>query len=233
MSTDNVQTNEDNSGEIVQDELETLKARAQMLGIQFHPSIGVEKLREKIAAEMAKDTGAPLQSQEQPRGLTQDVSNGSSTSQTAPVSAVQDPAVNPDVADVNITAANVGPETDGERRKRLRNEATKLVRIRVTCMNPAKKDWDGETFTVGNSSVGTLRKYVPFNNDEGWHVPHFIYEVMKARECQVFVSTKSAHGVTLKKGKMIKEFAIEVLPPLTPSELKDLAQRQALAGSID
>ena len=32
---------------------------------------------------------------------------------------------------------------------------------------------------------------------------------------------------------MIKEFAVEVLPPLSIEELKDLAQRQAMAGSID
>ena len=111
-------------------------------------------------------------------------------------------------------------------------EATKLVRIRVTCMNPAKKEWEGEIITVGNAGVGTYKKYIPFNADEGWHVPNIIYQALQERQCQVFVSSKTKNGVTIRQGKLIKEFAIEVLPPLTEEELKDLAQRQAMAKSI-
>jgi hypothetical protein len=49
----------------------------------------------------------------------------------------------------------------------------------------------------------------------------------------VFYPVKTMHGVTVRKGKLIKEFAIEVLPQLTPEELRDLAQRQAMANAID
>ena len=35
------------------DELTTLKGRADLLGIAYHPSIGVEKLREKVKAALA------------------------------------------------------------------------------------------------------------------------------------------------------------------------------------
>lgn len=110
-------------------------------------------------------------------------------------------------------------------------EATKLVRIRVTCMNPAKKEWEGEIFTVGNSVIGTHKRFVPFNADEGWHVPQIMLDMIKNRECQVFITEKSKHGVSVRRGKLIKEFAVEVLPPLTEEELKDLAQRQAMAGT--
>jgi len=37
----------------------------------------------------------------------------------------------------------------------------------------------------------------------------------------------------VRQGKLIKEFAIEVLDALTPGELHELAQRQAMAKSID
>ena len=40
----------DNADLPMVDELTTLKARADLLGISYHPSIGVEKLREKINA---------------------------------------------------------------------------------------------------------------------------------------------------------------------------------------
>jgi hypothetical protein len=32
---------------------------------------------------------------------------------------------------------------------------------------------------------------------------------------------------------LVKEFAIEILDPLTPQELKDLAQRQAMGNRIE
>ena len=174
-----------------QDELATLKARADLLGLSYHPSIGVEKLREKLLA-----------------------------------------ALEPEETKAEGTGIGAAAETEAQKRLRLQAEATKLVRIRVTCMNPAKKEWEGEILTVGNANVGTLKKYIPFNADEGWHVPNIMYEALKERQCQVFVSTKTKNGVTMRQGKLIKEFAIEVLPPLTEEELKDLAQRQAMAKSV-
>jgi hypothetical protein len=100
-------------------------------------------------------------------------------------------------------------------------------------MNPAKKEWDGEIITTGNSLVGTFRKYIPFNSDEGWHVPQIIYNQLVSRQCQVFTTVTDARGNKVRRGKLIREFAIEVLPQLTPQELHELAQRQAMAKSID
>lgn len=167
------------------DELSALKARADLLGISYHPSIGLEKLRDKVNAALA--------SGEQSEGSVKD---------------------------------------DAAERIELQNKAAELVRIRVTCMNPAKKEWEGEIFTTGNSVVGTFKKFVPFNADEGWHVPRIILEMIQQRQCQIFTTVKSKNGVAVRQGKLIKEFAVEILPPLTEEELKDLAQRQAMAGNI-
>lgn len=190
--------------ETVQDDLATLKARADMLGVTYHPSIGVEKLRDKINAALA------------------DKPQGSDT--------VTNPDPDPTTDPTPAPAVDVAPETLAQRRKRLKLEATALVRIRLTCMNPAKREWEGEIITVGNALVGTLTKFVPFNAEEGWHVPKMMYEFLKERQCQIFVAKKTKHGVTVREGKLIKEFAIEVLPPLTDRELRDLAQRQAMAA---
>lgn len=182
--------------ELTQDELTVLKARADMLGISYHPSIGVEKLKAKIEAKLSDTPEEP----EEPAPVQ------------APVVAV---------------------ETEGQKRQRLRRQAAELIRIRVTCMNPAKREWEGEIITAGNSAVGTFKKYIPFNADEGWHVPRIIYNQLVERECQVFVSTKDGRGNSIRKGKTIKEFAIEVLPQLTQKELDELARRQAMAKAID
>lgn len=175
-------------------ELASLKTRAELLGVKFHPSISVDKLREKVNAALVTDAPATVE-----------------------------PVV--------TTAAP--EETLVQRRFRKKREANTLVRIRVTCMNPAKKDWAGEIFTSGNSLVGSFTKFVPFNADEGWHVPNIIVEQIKERQCQIFVPVKDARGNTTRKGKMIKEFAIEVMPDLTPEELAELARRQALSKAID
>ena len=109
-----------------------------------------------------------------------------------------------------------------------RKDALALVRVRITCMNANKKEWNGELFTTGNRLTGTVKKFVPFDTE--WHIPRIIYNMIKSRKCQVFYSTKDARGNSIRKGKMINEFAIEELPPLTKEELKDLAQRQAMAN---
>lgn len=117
-------------------------------------------------------------------------------------------------------------------RNRLRKEASALVRVRVTCMNPNKKEWKGEIFTASNSIVGTFRKYVQFNTEEGWHVPQIILNMIKARQFQTFYTIKNERGVAVRKGKLVPEFAVEVLPPLTEKELLELSRRQALAGGV-
>lgn len=124
-------------------------------------------------------------------------------------------------------------ESPQKRKLRLRKEATKLIRIRVTCMNPNKKEWQGEIFTFANSVVGTVKKYVPFNAEDGWHVPNCIYKQILDRQCQVFQSVKTERGVTVRKGKLIKEFAVEVLPPLTAEELAELGRVQAMGKNIE
>ena len=196
--TDETNLNEENQDAevVVQDELEALKARANLLGVKFHPSISLEKLREKVNAAVTSEG---------------------------------------DAASEEVGKASEEPkqETIGEKRKRLKAEALKLVRIRLTCLNPAKKEWDGEIITVGNSLIGSVKKFVPFNADDGWHVPHVIYQQLKERQCQIFQTATDARGNKVRKGKLIKEFAIEVLPPLTKEELDELARRQAMAKAID
>ena len=59
---------------------------------------------------------------------------------------------------------------------------------------------------------------------------HHINQQLLQRQCQVFYTKKDSKGNKSRVGKLIKEFSVEVLPPLTERELKDLAQRQAMAN---
>ena len=139
----------------------------------------------------------------------------------------------PPAPDVAAAPAEPVEETEVERRQRIKREALRLVRIKLVCMNPNKREWHGEIITSGNSLVGTVSKFIPFNNEDGWHVPYIIYQQLVDRKCQVFVTEKAKNGVSVRRGKQINEFSIEVLPPLTEEELQELAQRQAMSQAID
>ena len=47
-------------------------------------------------------------------------------------------------------------------REYMASEQLKLVRLRITNLDPKKKDIPGEIITVANEYLGTVRKYVPF-----------------------------------------------------------------------
>ena len=129
--------------------------------------------------------------------------------------------------------AYVEPESKQALAQRKRKEANKLVRIVATCMNPNKKSMTGEFFSVSNALIGTVKKYVHFDAEDGWHVPAIIANHLRERRCQIFVPAVTTTGKKIMKGKSIKEFNIAVLPPLNEKERLALAERQALAGTID
>ena len=186
--------------------LEALRARATLLKIKFHPSSKAESLSAKID-DFLRDDGKGNEADAEEKTVVAAIANGKKEYLT---------------------------EAEYLKKKRVSNrkDAGKLIRCRVTCMNTNKKDWEGELFSVGSSKLGTFKKFVPFN-DEPYHIPQIIFDSMKERKWSSFYSVKGQKGGTIRKSRLINEFAIEVLPPLTPDELKDLAQRQAMSGSID
>lgn len=121
----------------------------------------------------------------------------------------------------------------GQLKMQVVKEATKLVRIRVTCMNPNKTDWDGEVFTASNSVVPTQKKFVPFNAEDGWHVPQIIVNMIAERKCQIFKTIKGPKGEKIRKGHIVPEFSIEYMDRLTEFEMKELATQQAVANNLD
>lgn len=126
-------------------------------------------------------------------------------------------------------------ETTRQRHKRIRDEATKLVRCRITCMNPAKKNMQGEIFSVGNKVIGTHKKFIPYSpstHEEGYHIPNALYQSLKNRKYQFFREVKHDNGEKTQESVLINEFAIEVLPPLTEQELAELSKAQQAKGGL-
>ena len=187
MSNDQVQDVDAQDVEIQEDELTVLKRQADIMGVRYHPSIGVEALRAKL---------------EEARSKTE----------------TEDRAKN--------AAVNQLKSAEAEKLKRIR-AARELVRVRITCMNPLKKEYEGEIFSVGNSEIPTITKFVQFERE--YHVPRIMLNMIKNRKYQTFFEERTPNGGKVKRGKLIREYAVEELPPLTAAELQELKQRQLMA----
>lgn len=176
------------------DELTLLKKRADTAGLKYHPSIGLDSLKTKLAEHLSEGT----KKEPEPE---------------AP-----------------------GEETRSQKRKRVLDEAMKLVRLRITNLNPDKKELHGEIFTVGNRYIGNVKKFIPYGEvtEDGYHVPNVIYQQMKARKFLQIKTRKDPKnsGNMLVSTKWVPEFALEVLPQLTEEELKELARTQAASGGV-
>lgn len=191
------------------DELTLLKQQASLMGITFSNNIGVEALRKKIQAKM-----------EETADTTDEDGNELPQSQEANPLAPAAPVAKPGKRTPSLS-------------EYLQAEALKLVRIRISCMDPKKQDLPGEIFTVANEHIGTVKKFVPFGEqtDGGYHVPNCIYEFLKNREF-LHVQTRTVNGQIETKTRWVREFSIEVLDPLTDDEIAALAADQRATGRL-
>lgn len=132
-------------------------------------------------------------------------------------------------------AQNAAPTGVVDWRKNLLAEQTKLVRIRISCLNPVKSTLHGEIITVANDYIGTVRKFVPFGDvtNDGYHVPFVIYNDLLQRK---FLNIRTVKDKRTGRNRIetgwVREFNIEVLPPLTKEELDKLATAQIAAGAL-
>jgi hypothetical protein len=165
-------------------EIDSLKLIATNMGLDFHPSIGVEKLKAKIAK-------------------------------------AKEPVASKQVAKINQMDA----------RKEKINKAKKLVRVRISNMNPTRRESKGEYFSVSNAVVGTVKRFVPF--DVEWHVEDILYKTIKNRRFRKTIEEPDGKGGKISKNIFLPEFSVELLPALTTQELKDLAADQSARGAID
>lgn len=192
MSEDNdLMLNEtsDNDTDTSKAELESLKKKADLIGVKYSPNIGLDTLRERVREKLSE-------SQE------------------------------------TTTESSDSSMSKGSLRNTLRKEARKLVRIRVTCRNPHKKEWEGEIFTVANSMIGTVKRFIPFGVE--WHVESILYNLLKQKQYQKFYWEKHPKtGQRVRKGKLEQEFDITVLPALTKKELEELKAKQQLAAAAE
>lgn len=197
------ETEMDTTEEVI-DELAMLKQRADVMGIKYHPNIKLESLKSKVADKM--------------EGVADDYAD-----EEAETIAASEEAMSAD------TFTPMVRETPAQLKAKRKQDCLRLVRIRVACMNPVKANMKGDIFSVGNSEIGMIKKFVPFNAEQGWHVPNMILQEMRNKKFVSHYDVKIGNKV-VTKNKLIPEYSIEILDPLTDAELKDLANRQLMSN---
>lgn len=199
-------------------EIDLLKSRAGMMGINFSNNIGIEALKAKIEKKLAGN---------QEEGQEEDL----------------DEIETPDLDTTQVNALEIGangneplPERPKTLREWVHDENMKLVRVRITNLDPKKKDLPGEIITVANEYLGTVRKFVPYgeHTEDGYHLPWCIYEMLRNRK---FLNIRTVRdrrtGTQTVNTSWVPEFSLEVLDPLTKTEIAQLAQAQIAAGSVE
>lgn len=213
-----------------------LRDKAKLLGITHSPNISNKLLKERIAAVQndQQDPGEPGFTGAQPSPSQDEIEE----EDNGPVRF--------DEVDIDTQAQRIAlgrPRIVGSKltkRQRMQIEREKqwaeqlrLVRVRITCHNPAKAQLAGEIISVANKFVGTVRRFVPFGDltNDGWHIPYIIYTELLGRQFQsVTAKKKDNHGlVILPEWRLLKEFSIELLPDLDAHELEKLARTQSIA----
>ena len=111
--------------------------------------------------------------------------------------------------------------------------AMRLTRIVVTPNDPAMVNYPGLIFSVGATGLNNgrmVKKFVPFNNEEGWHVPQIILNQIENGQMQKFKTVTRANGEKVLEPYLTKKFNVRILDPLTPEELKEVAAANKVAG---
>lgn len=135
------------------------------------------------------------------------------------------------VSDVPKLKAETKAEAAARFRQDILMEEMRLIRVRITNLNPSKKELTGEIFTVANKFIGIVKKFVPYGEvtDDGYHIPNVIYKQLKEREF-LSVKTRTVNGQIHVEQRWAKEFALEVLDQLDQRALDKLAAAQAASA---
>ena len=124
----------------------------------------------------------------------------------------------------------VKDETPAEAMKRQLQEATALIPITVTSMDPADANLNAVIISVGNRRLGQISKAIPFGYK--WYMPRILVEEM---ENQMFCRTSMVPvpgGLERANTQWMKKYAIQYHAMPTPKELEELAKAQAQGNEL-
>lgn len=123
---------------------------------------------------------------------------------------------------------HLGKESVDEANEQYNNlyaENMKLVKVIVTPVDSAKRDYAGEIFAVGNDVLGTVKRFVPFNQE--WFIENILYKHIESKEFQFIKTVKDkSTGNEFLESKIIPAYNVTLLPMPTQEELAEMKRIQ-------
>lgn len=221
-------------------ELQHLKEIAAKLGMEHSPNIGAETLKNKIK-DFCTTTGIALDD-EVLEGLFSENSEASNEEEiTKPSEMTNEPSqptlankvkenTNPDVEKLaSLTFAGIAKAQAEAAKHSVYKRAMKLVRCVINCNNPNKRDYTGDIFFARNKDIPGVKKMVPFGVPT--HVPQILLNVIKEKQLQQFVTKRLPNGLQTKTTRLVPEYNVKELKPLTTEEFNAIRQRQLAEGA--
>ena len=203
------------------EELRILRDTAKKAGIKFAPNIGLQSLRTLVRTELAAPDNNAL--------LTQ---VGDVSEEMKELDKIKDQqSMEARALKARIKMPMLPSfQTKIKKEQNARLKCGKLIRIVAHNNSPLKKEWEGDILTASNE-LGTWKKYIQF--DVEWHVPTIIVNMMREKKYSHFYTKKDALGMQVRKARLLPEYNIEVLEPLTALEVEQLAKRQIVTMADD
>lgn len=215
-------------------ELQFLKELADKLGCSYHHNVGAEKLYKQLDDYCIENFGKSVDvyiSGSEESSTPDDQSTGK-TENVSEKPNMSDSKVSPKASDdvemlKNLTFSEAAKNQAEAHKQTVFKRAMKLVRCQITCNNPNKRNYQGEIFSARNSMINEVKKYVPFNVPT--HIPSILFNMIKEKQLQTFYIEK-VNGNQIKRVKLIPEYNIQELPPLTTEEYNAIRQKQLAEG---
>ena len=115
----------------------------------------------------------------------------------------------------------------------LEDDPMALVRIVMYNNDTEKREYTGDYFTV-ISGKNKASRFVPFGNENGWHVERMLLAFLQDKKIQLWKKVKDPRtNVETAVAYQAPAFTIKVLDALTAKELDQLHKDQVRRGSID
>ena len=211
--------------------IEPLRKLAKDLNVPFSGNTGLETLRNKLSDHLnmflMTNPSNPAEFDEP------DLSGYSKDEEEIQVNKpvrVQKP---------KIDLLTVDPSTIEDlslRREAIRAQALRLVRVKIQNLDPNDAAVTGAIISLQNKYTGKVSKLIPFGDESenGYHIPWMMYEHLKQWKFPLRKEVRGGRfGVKTYKTVMTNKFNVEILPPLSMTELTELKNLQRASQSID
>jgi hypothetical protein len=216
-----------------EDNLDELREAAAELELKFSGNTGVDTLKKKILealeARGEEDEAEEDSGEENP--LIGKDDDDLSDIQIAPKPVAKGPSIE------ELLKMDETKEEDPQKRRLiLRAKGLRLVRVKITNLDPADTHLSGTLLTVNSKYLGKVSKYISFGeeSENGYHVPKILLDHIEEQKFALRKEVKGGRfGVKTYKTVMAPKYSVQKLPPLTEQELKDLASAQKATHAID